>query len=183
MSYLHCWYRSLLIRRCQMRREIDRERGRERDGDREKIRWKGVGQQVFFCLYICVWYTVTSSSCSSKQSFVCLVVSFADCSFLVVRQIFFSTNHVRQSSTSRFLFCSPFNFGFIDKKDEEEERKKETVDPHDFILWGFFSLSLLMDQRETEKKRRKEWAWFTCQQRLMTIFNLLCEGGIAGEWT
>ena len=155
MSYLHCWYRSLLIRRCQMRREIDRERGRERDGDREKIRWKGVGQQVFFCLYICVWYTVTSSSCSSKQSFVCLVVSFADCSFLVVRQIFFSTNHVRQSSTSRFLFCSPFNFGFIDKKDEEEERKKETIDPHDFILWGFFSLSTNGSERDREKEKKR----------------------------
>lgn len=156
MSYLHCWYQSLLIRRWQMRREIERER----EKDREKKRWKGVGQQVFFCLYICVRYTVTSSSCSSKQSFVCLVVSFADCSFLVVWQIFFSANHVRQSSTSRFLFCSPFNFGFIDKKDdddEEEEREKKTIDPHDFILWGFFSLSaltLLMDQRERVEKNR-----------------------------
>jgi len=104
---------------------------------RRKKKSKGVGQQVFFCLYICVYHTVTSSSCSSKQSV--LVAFCLSCRFvrwllvLLVRQIFFSTNHVRQSSTSRF-FLSAFNFCFTGKKE------KETVDP--LLCSLFFSLSL-----------------------------------------
>jgi hypothetical protein len=114
-----------------------RERGRERERERKSS--KGVGQQVFFCLYICVSYTVTSWWCSSKQSFV--VVFCLSCRFvrwllvLLVRQIFFSTNHVRQSSTSRFFSVSPFNFCFIGKKEE----KRQLI--HYFVL-RFFPLSL-----------------------------------------
>jgi hypothetical protein len=101
---------------------------------REKNWRRRVGQQVFLCLYICVYHTVTSSSCSSKQSVV--VVFCLSCRFvrwllvLLVRQIFFSTNHVRQSSTSRF-FLLPFNFCFTDEK-----RKRDNWST---TLFSFFS--------------------------------------------
>jgi hypothetical protein len=44
---------------------------------------------------------------------------------LLVRQIFFSTNHVRQSSTSRFSFT--------------DNKEKETVDPLLYSLSLFLS--------------------------------------------
>lgn len=172
MLYLRCLYQSLLIRSCQIEKKRERRRRNRRGLDNR-----------FFSVYIFM-YTIRSHhhhvqvNNRLSLSFVGLVFSFADCSFYLYDK--YSSQRITFDKVQRLVsFCYRLTFLLSARKE------KETVDPLlCSLFFTLFRLSLIvMDNRKRQKKSERETAWCSCRQRLMTIFNLLCEGGTHKRWT